>query len=260
MTSPSVPDDNRRLAGKVCVVVGVGGAIGEAVAVRFLSEGATVVGLDRDEVALSNVEHHRVDVRDESGVMEVVSAIVDRHGRIDVLYNNAGPLDPDDHSLEANSTATWEAAFRNLVLPVVLMCKHVTPVMRSSGRGGSIITTGSFLSGMGAATAQTAFSAAKAAVIQTTRDLGIHLAKTGIRVNSISIGPVETPQSRAMFEKVGPEGLKERLGHVPTGRFATPAEIAGVAAFLASSDSGYLTAADIPVDGGIRGAYTIPEL
>jgi NAD(P)-dependent dehydrogenase (short-subunit alcohol dehydrogenase family) len=112
---------------------------------------------------------------------------------------------------------------------------------------------------MGAATAQTAFSAMKAAVIQTSRDLGVHLAKSGVRVNSISIGPVETPQSKAMFEKVGAEGLKERLAHVPTGRFADPAEIAGIAAFLASSDSSYLTATDIQADGGIRGAYTIPD-
>ncbi len=77
-------------------------------------------------------------------------------------------------------------------------------------------------------------------------------------VNSISIGPVETPQSRAMFERVGPEGLKMRLGHVPTGRFARPEEIAGVAAFLASSDRGYITGTDVVGDGGIRGACTIP--
>ena len=99
----------------------------------------------------------------------------------------------------------------------------------------------------------------KVAVIQTSRDLGTHLAKSGIRVNSLSIGPVETPESRALFERVGPDGLRLRLGHIPTGRFATPAEIAGVAFFLASDDSSYLTATDIPVDGGIRGPTRSPS-
>jgi NAD(P)-dependent dehydrogenase (short-subunit alcohol dehydrogenase family) len=249
----------RRLEDKVAVVVGAGGVLGEAVVARFLAEGATVVGIDRNRIDSDDIDIHELDVREEQAVIDAVAAIVARHGRIDVLYNNVGPLDPDDHGLEQNSVDTWEQAFQNLLMPVVLACKHVVPVMREAGRGGSIINTGSFLAGMGAATAQTAFSAAKAAVIQTSRDLGIHLAKTGIRVNSLSIGPVETPQSKAMFEKVGPAGLKERLGHVPTGRFATPAEIAGIAAFLASDDSGYLTATDIQADGGIRGAYTIPD-
>jgi NAD(P)-dependent dehydrogenase (short-subunit alcohol dehydrogenase family) len=99
--------------------------------------------------------------------------------------------------------------------------------MRGSDRG-SIINTGSFLAGMGAATAQTAFSAAKAAVIHISRDLGTHLAKTGVRVNSLSIGPVESALSRSMSERLPADATTpKRLSHVPTGRFATPAEIAG---------------------------------
>jgi NAD(P)-dependent dehydrogenase (short-subunit alcohol dehydrogenase family) len=249
----------RRFDGKVAVVAGVGGVIGEAVVDRFRAEGATVVGLDRAPVVSRAVDVLVTDVRDEQSVTDAVSAIVERYGRIDVLYNNVGPLDPDDHGLEQNTVESWQEAFRNLVLPVVLTSKHIVPVMRGNETGGAIINTGSFLAGMGAATAQTAFSAAKAAVIQVSRDLGINLAKSGIRVNSLSIGPVETPQSRAMFESVGAEGLKMRLGHVPTGRFATADEIAGVAAFLASDDGAYITGTDLVVDGGIRGAYTIPD-
>jgi NAD(P)-dependent dehydrogenase (short-subunit alcohol dehydrogenase family) len=249
----------RRFEDRVVVVAGIGGVIGAAVVERFLAEGAIVVGIDRTETASQATEVLIADVRDEQAVAAAVATIVERYGRIDVLYNNVGPLNPDDHELEQNTLETWQDAFRDLVLPVVLTSKHIVPVIRLNETGGAIINTGSFLAGMGAATAQTAFSAAKAAVVQVSRDLGIHLAKTGIRVNSISIGPVETPQSKAMFEKVGPEGLKMRLGHVPTGRFAQPEEIAGVAAFLASSDSGYITGTDVVVDGGIRGAYTIPD-
>jgi NAD(P)-dependent dehydrogenase (short-subunit alcohol dehydrogenase family) len=248
----------RRLEGRVAVVAGVAGAIGEVVVERFTAEGATVIGIDRADVNSAATEVVVADARDESSMTAAVAAIVERYGRIDVLYVNIGPLDPNDHGLETNAVETWEAAFRNLLLPAVVLCKHIVPVMREAGRG-SIITTGSFLAGMGAATAQTAFSATKAALIQMSRDLGVNLAKSGVRVNSLSIGPVETPETKAMFEKVGPEGLKMRLAHVPMGRFATPAEIAGAATFLASDDSGYLTAADIQLDGGIRGAYTIPE-
>jgi NAD(P)-dependent dehydrogenase (short-subunit alcohol dehydrogenase family) len=248
-----------QLQDRVVVVAGVGGVIGAAVVERFIAEGATVVGIDRTETESQAREVLVADVRDEQAVIDAVASIVERYGRIDVLYNNVGPLNPDDHGLESNTVEIWRDAFRDLVMPVVLTTKHIVPVMRRNESGGAIINTGSFLAGMGAATAQTAFSAAKAAVIQVSRDLGINLAKAGIRVNSISIGPVETPQSKAMFEKVGPEGLKMRLGHVPTGRFARPEEIAGVAAFLASSDSGYITGTDVVVDGGIRGAYTIPE-
>lgn len=248
-----------RFEGKIVVIAGVGGAIGGALVSRFLEEGAIVVGIDRLEIECAASAVLTADLREDEQVRKAIAEVVRDFGRIDVLYNNSGPLDPDDHDLEHNTVQTWTDAFRNLVIPVVLSCQHVVPVMRLNETGGSIINTGSFLAGMGAATAQTAFSAAKAAVIQTSRDLGIHLSKSGIRVNSLSIGPVESPQSKAMFEKVGAQGLKMRLGHVPTGRFATPAEIAGAAAFLASADAGYITATDFLVDGGIRGAYTIPD-
>jgi NAD(P)-dependent dehydrogenase (short-subunit alcohol dehydrogenase family) len=197
-------------------------------------------------------------MRDEDAVVETIRAIVERFGTIDVLYNNVGPLNPDDRALETNTAGIWEEVFRDLVLPVVLTCKHVVPLMRSNPRGGSIINTGSFLVGQGSATAQTAFNAAKAAVTQITQDLGVHLARAGVRVNSLSLGPVDSPESRAMFDRVGADGVRARLIHVPTGRFATPAEIAAAAAFLASDDAGYVTAASFPVNGGIPGAYTIP--
>lgn len=248
------------------MLAGAGGEIAEAVASRFVAEGARVVGIDRlagtapaqpsfDTLLDSLLV---ADLRDEAATSAVIDEVVARHGRIDVLYNNAGPIDPQDHALETKTLETWHAAYSSLVLPVVVTCKHVVPVMRRA-RSGSIVNTGSFLAGMGAATAQTAFSAAKAAVVQISRDLGTHLARTGIRVNSLSLGPVETSASREMFERLPPEALQERLRHVPMGRFATPAEIAGAAAFLASDDSGYLTGADLPVYGGIRSAYTVPD-
>ncbi|WP_094770250.1 SDR family oxidoreductase [Microbacterium gorillae] len=243
---------------RFAVIAGAGGAIGEAVADRFRAEGAVVIGIDRQD-GTGRVDHlHVADLRDEAEVEQAVAAILAEHGRVDVLYNNAGTLNPQDRSLESSSMETWRAVFDDLVTPVVLTCKHVVPVTRGQASG-SIINTGSFLAEMGAASAQTAFSAAMAAVIQISRDLGVHLATSGVRVNSLSIGPVESPQSAAMFARLPAAALAERLAHIPTGRFATVTEVAAVAAFLASDDSSYLTASDLPVDGGIRRAYTVPE-
>ncbi|GAA4682574.1 SDR family oxidoreductase [Frondihabitans cladoniiphilus] len=249
----------RRLEGKVAVIVGAGGEIARAVIARFQAEGATVVGIDRQGGIDTEATLFEADMRHEDAVVETIRTIIEKFGKIDVLYNNVGPLSREDRALETNTVETWDAAFSDLVMPVVLTCKHVVPVMRSNPDGGSIINTGSFLVGQGSMTAQTAFNAAKAAVTQITQDLGVHLARAGVRVNSLSLGPVDSPESRAMFEQLGPDGVKARLIHVPTGRFATPAEIAGAAVFLASSDAGYITAANFPVNGGIPGAYTIPE-
>ena len=104
-----------------------------------------------------------------------------------------------------------------------------------------------------------AFSAAKAAVTQLGRDLGVHLARSGVRVNTLALGPVLTPELEAMFERIGPDGAQRRFTHMPMSRFATLDEVAAAAAFLASADSGFITASVFPVDGGIPGAYTVAD-
>ncbi|WP_424214024.1 SDR family oxidoreductase [Streptomyces sp. BI20] len=244
----------------MCVIAGCGGEIAEAVAVRLAAEDGVVVGIDRAE-PVTGFPVFAADLTSEDQVREVFAAITAEYGRIDVLHNNAGPLHREDRSLFAGSAQIWDRVFRDNLTPVVLACKYGIPAMlagEGSG-GGSVINTGSFLAGMGAATAQMAFSAAKAAVTQLSRDLGVHLARQGVRVNALALGPVETAESRAMFETLGPDGAARRFTHIPTGRFATVREIAGTVAYLASDDSGYVTASVVPVNGGIPHAYTLPE-
>jgi NAD(P)-dependent dehydrogenase (short-subunit alcohol dehydrogenase family) len=103
-----------------------------------------------------------------------------------------------------------------------------------------------------------AFSAAKAAVVQLTRDLGVHLARSGVRVNAVLFGPIETPTQRAILE-ASPDTLAGRLIHWPMGRFGTLDEATGTVAFLASDDAGFITGAAIPLDGGITRAFTVPD-
>src|SRR5262249_24094678 len=98
---------------------------------------------------------------------------------------------------------------------------------------------------------------AKAAVLQLTRDLGVHLAKSGVRVNAVTFGPIATPQQQAVFNR-NPGALEKRLVHWPTGRFGTLEEACATIAFLASDDSGCITAAPIPLDGGMTAAFTVP--
>jgi NAD(P)-dependent dehydrogenase (short-subunit alcohol dehydrogenase family) len=244
-----------RLLGRTCVIAGAGGAIGTAVAARFEGEGAQVIGIDRQPIDAA-FPVIMADLRIESETRQAFAQIHGEVGAIDVLYVNAGPLDRDDHGLLQTPHEVWERVFVAILAPTVLSCKHGVPVMNN---GGSVILTGSFLAGMGAATAQMAFSAAKAAVTQLGRDLGTHLARREIRVNTLALGPVEAPETRAMFERLGEEEVRRRFTHIPMERFATLAEVAAAATYLASADSGYMTGSELPVYGGIRAAYTLPD-
>jgi len=248
----------RRLSGKVCVVNGVASEIGAAVAQRMSDEGAVVVGTDRVEHSIGDVAL-TVDLLDEAQVADMYNTVVGSHGHLDVIYNNLGVMDVADRALMDTSLDTWHRVIDGNLTSVALSCKHGIPHVRDSEpAGGSIINATSFLGAMGAATAQMAFSAAKAGVIQLTRDLGVHLARSGVRVNAVLFGPIDTATQRAVLE-FGPDVLEKRKVHWPMGRFGSLDEAAATIAFLASDDAGFITAAAVPLDGGITEAFTVPE-
>lgn len=248
-----------RLMGRVCVVAGVCGAIGEAVAGRFAAEGGIVVGVDRVEHRIGTFPL-RADFLDEDQARAVYQRIASEFGGIDVLYNNMGPLDVKDRSALVTSLETWERVIAGNLTATFLSCQYAIPLMlQRDPAKGSVINTASFLSGMGAASAQMAFNAAKAGVAQLSRDLGIQLARSGVRVNALALGPVATPEIVTMFEQIGEEQAARRFTHMPMGRFCTLDELAATAAYLASDDSGFVTATIFPLDGGIAGAFTVPE-
>jgi NAD(P)-dependent dehydrogenase (short-subunit alcohol dehydrogenase family) len=240
------------------VVNGAASEIGQAVAERFAREGAVVVGVDQ-------AEHHvgdhviQADLADEPQVEAMYQQVVRRHGRLDVIYNNMGLMDPGDRSALDTSLQTWRRVQDANLTSIFLSCKHGIPHLRNTEpAGGSVINAASFLADVGAATAQMAYAAAKASVVQLTRDLGVQLARSGVRVNAVLFGPIDTAGQRAVFER-NPGALDKRLVHWPMGRFGTLAEAAGTIAFLASDDAGFITAAALPLDGGITEAFTVPE-
>jgi len=244
--------------GKVCVIAGAAGVIGEAVAKRLTGEGAVVVGIDRREHAVG-VLSPVADLSIEPEVQEVFARIHHETGRIDVIYNNAGLVDPADSSALDTTVETWNRIFAANLTTTWLTCKHGIPyLLRNDPAGGSVINTASFLAGMGAASAQMAYSAAKAAVAQLSRDLGTNLARRGVRVNALALGPIETPQLNALFARIGAEQTSRRFAHMPMGRFGSVEELAGTVAYLASDDAGFVTASVFPVNGGIPSAFTVP--
>ena len=246
------------LSGKVCVVNGAASAIGQAVAKRFAREGAVVVGVDKVEHSVGD-QAMRADFTDESQVQAMYDRVVREYGRLDVIYNNMGLMDAGDHSALDTSLQTWRRVQDANLTSIFLSCKYGIAHLRDTEpAGGSVINAASFLAAVGSATAPMAYAAAKAGVIQLTRDLGVHLARSGVRVNAVLFGPIETPTQRAVFDR-NPGALETRLVHWPMGRFGTLEEAAGAVAFLASEDSGFITAAAVPVDGGITEAFTVPE-
>jgi NAD(P)-dependent dehydrogenase (short-subunit alcohol dehydrogenase family) len=251
-----------RLQDRVAVITGAGSGIGLATARRFAAEGAKVIAVDIAEgpgqavAAETGGEFVACDVSDEEQVRALFDGVAERHGRVDIAFNNAGISPPDDDSILVTGLDAWERVLRVNTTSVFFCCKYAIPHMQRQGKG-SIINTASFVALLGAATSQIAYTASKGGVLAMTRELGVQFAREGIRINALCPGPVATPLLMDLFAK-DPERAARRLVHVPMGRFAEPAEIAAAVAFLASDDASFMTASQFVVDGGITGAYVTP--
>jgi NAD(P)-dependent dehydrogenase (short-subunit alcohol dehydrogenase family) len=245
-----------RLEGKVCVITGAASGIGAESARVFVDEGATVVGVDlRDDGV--GTQSLAVDVADELQVSELYNRVRREHGRIDVLFNNAGISPTDDASVLDTTLEAWRRVQDVNLTSVFLCCKYGIPHLIEGG-GGSVINTASFVASMGSATSQISYTASKGGVLALSRELGVEFARQGVRVNALCPGPVNTPLLQELFAK-DPVAAARRLVHVPAGRFAEVREVATAALFLASDESSYVNATNFLVDGGISQAYTTPE-
>lgn len=239
-----------RLEGKVAVITGAGSGIGAATAEVFVREGALVVAADisgqQEDVAKrlgdSCLPLH-TDVSKGEQVQALFAAVAARFGRLDVLHNNAGvtgPAAPSGEMSEEDFDRVWAVNGRGVFLGM----RYGIPLLLESG-GGSIINTSSVAS-LVAFPSMPAYCASKGAVAMLTKTAAAEYASSGIRVNAICPGVIET----AMTQTLSPELIAGAKQMTPMGRIADPVEVANVALFLASDDSSFITGAAVVADGG----------
>jgi NAD(P)-dependent dehydrogenase (short-subunit alcohol dehydrogenase family) len=248
-----------RLDGKVAVITGGASGMGLASAERFLGEGARVLIADLNPATgeaaaealaaggrAAQVGFVRVDVAAEADIERMIALAVERFGRLDVLFNNAG-VGGAFGAVTDIHVDDWDYTFAVLVRGVFLGIKHGARRMLAQGEGGSIINTASIaaLSGGGG---PLAYSSAKAAVLNLTRAAAVELAPSRIRVNAICPGPILTPLMHGGRPERATETMKP---FIPWPEIGQPADIAGAALFYASDDSGFVTGDAMLVDGGV---------
>lgn len=244
------------LSGKVAIVTGGNGGIGFGIASGLAAAGATIVIAARDqkktERAVERLKSQgtfamgiRVDVANEDSVIAMVDLTMKEKGRVDVLINNAGiGIRKQPQELTEKE---WDRVVNINLKGTFLPSKAVHPHMVSMG-GGKIINIGSMTSVFGLDWAAP-YSATKGGVVQLAKTLAVAWAKDNIQVNTILPGWILTDLT-ATIETNFPERHKLISSRIPAGRWGTPDDFAGVAVFLASRASDYLTGASIPVDGG----------
>ena len=239
-----------RLDGEVAVVTGGASGIGRAVAKAFAAVGAHVAIFDVaavGHVAATGEEAYPVDVTSEAQVRAAFADVVARHGRLDILFNNAGiaiRLPTTDLTL-----ADWNKVVAVNMTGVFLCAREAARHMLAAGRGGRIVNTASIMGFSGGGLyPNISYQATKGAVVNMTRALAVEWASHGIRVNAIAPTWVRTPLTRGITEK--PELVQRIEQMTPMGRLAEPDEMVGAVLFLSSRASAMVTGHVLAIDGG----------
>jgi NAD(P)-dependent dehydrogenase (short-subunit alcohol dehydrogenase family) len=246
----------KALSGRVALITGATGGIGDAIVRRFADEDAAVVVTDVDaercEALASEIAKGggravglALDVTDEAAWQMVVEEITTRLGGISVLVNNAGIAKMMD--VETETSESWEKVIAVTQRGVWLGMKHTGPVIERTG-GGSIVNIASIFGTVGGFGGQFSYHAAKGAVRLMTKNAALHWATRGVRVNSVHPGFIETPLSRKLWK--GTPRLDAMLDNTPMRRLGRTDEVASAALFLASDQSSYVTGSELYVDGG----------
>ena len=254
-----------RLDGKVAIITGATGGIGEATAQLFLSEGAKVMLVGRSAEKLSaslervgsadSAAHFVADATDEAATKDAVAATVEAFGGVDILFANAG-IEGSAKPLEHLTVEEFEHVLQTNVVGVWLSVKHCVAPMRERG-GGSIIATASRVGLVGLPNASS-YVASKHAVCGFVKTAALELAESGIRVNGIAPGPIDNRMMRSLEEQRSPDdpdAMRDAIREsIPMKRYGTNAEVAALALFLGSDESSFSTGAIFTLDGGSNAA------
>ncbi|PRY99561.1 hypothetical protein BCM14_1012 [Jezberella montanilacus] len=260
---------SRRLEGKIALVMGAGSVgpgwgNGRAISVRFAEEGASIFGIDRELDRMTETVN-RVneaggqmvtavcDVTKSANIKTIVEQCLAQFGRIDILVNNVGgsaaggPVEMTEEVFDSQINHNLKSVF--------LSCKHVLPVMEAQGAG-SIINIASTSGTRWTGSAQVAYAATKAGVIQLSKVVAIQYAKQGIRVNTIIPGQLHTPmvEVRLAGQRTGGDVealLAQRQARIPLPFMGDGRDTANAALYLASDESRFVTGTEIVVDGGM---------
>jgi NAD(P)-dependent dehydrogenase (short-subunit alcohol dehydrogenase family) len=256
-----------RLDGKVAIVTGAASGIGRASALLFAREGARLLVVDQNNDGLretanaivkngGSAEAFAADTSKEDEVKAFVDLAVARFGALDIVYANAGisgGLVPPP--LLEQTANYWLGVLEVNLIGTFLAIKHAAPHMVAKGRG-SIVLTAS-VAGLKANAGGAAYSASKAGVISLAQTAANALLGTGVRVNAICPGLIETGMTRSLFEAARERGTAGKIGQLnPLQRAGAPEEIAAMALFLASDEASYVNGQALPVDGGL--SSTLP--
>jgi len=250
-----------RLDDRVALITGGAGAIGRATARRLLDDGARVAIADRSDAALERAARdlaagssdrlttHMVDVTSDASVRDLTDAVVAAHGRIDVLFTCAGVLAAG--SVTETSLEDWDRTIATNLTGPFLASRHIIPVMLANGRGAIVHMAST--AGVVAEGGIAAYCASKGGVVMLARQMAVDYARSGIRVNVVCPGWIDTPfNDPAIDRSGGPEALAPFIDMmVPMGRQGTPDEVADVVAFLVSDDARLMTGAVVVIDGGL---------
>ena len=261
------------LDGKVAIITGATSGIGESSAELFVAEGAKVVLTGRRKAEGESVAKKlgsaasflQADATSEADWQKLIRITLDRHGRIDALFNNAGGP-AQTGGIEGLSVEAFDSAMALLVRSVMLGMKHAAPIMKQQ-RAGSIINNGSVAAHLAGYSSSMVYSAAKAAVVHLTRCVAMELGEHGVRVNSVSPGAIATGiLAKALGMSASKaDTMAEKIKQVyatvqPIPRAGLSDDIAQCACWLASDRSTFVNGEDIVVDGGqIRGRMFTPQ-
>lgn len=254
-----------RFTGKSIIVTGAGSGIGRASATLFAAEGGQVIAADKSDgvhetvkaitVAGGTAQAVQMDAGSEADVEALVARAMADHGGLDIAYANAG-ISGGAAGLFEGSPEDWAEILRVNLIGPFLMVKHAAPKMVERG-GGAIVCTAS-VAGIRSGAGGAPYSASKAGVINLVMTSAQQLTGTGVRVNAICPGLIETGMTQRVFDYAREAGKMEKIGQLnPLKRAGQPEEIAKVALFLASDDASYLNGQAIAVDGGLSSSHPV---